>query len=48
MDKGNAFGLIAGYIRAAKKAGFDKATIDAKVADATSGDYNHLCKVLGY
>ena len=43
---GNAFCLLGAFIKAAKKAKWDAAEIDAVVADAKSGDYDHLLCVL--
>lgn len=42
---GNAFNIMGLCRRAAVKAGWDKAKIDAVMADMRSGDYNHLLMV---
>lgn len=42
---GNAFAILAACHRAARKAGWDKARIEAFTEKATSGDYDHLLGV---
>ena len=42
---GNAFSIIAAVCKAMRKAGCDKADIDAYTAAATSGDYDNLLRV---
>lgn len=39
---GNAFAVIGGWVRAAKKQGFDKDYIDSVVDSAQSGNYENL------
>lgn len=39
---GNAFAIIGRCTKAMRRAGVDKATIDAFTKEAMSGDYDHL------
>lgn len=39
---GNAYSVMGYVSRAMREVGFDKADRDKYIADATSGDYNHL------
>jgi hypothetical protein len=39
---GNAFAILGRCKQAARAAGLEKAEIDAFIAEATSGDYDHL------
>jgi len=39
---GNAFSIMGAFSTAARRQGFDKKYIDDILADAMSGDYNHL------
>jgi hypothetical protein len=45
-EDGNAFSIIARVTTALKRAGVDRAGIEAFVAEATSGDYYHLLRVV--
>jgi len=44
-EDGNAFGIIGRVSKAMKRAGIDKADIDAYTSEAMSDDYNHLLNV---
>ena len=41
-EDGNAFAILGRVRRAMRVAGWPKAAIDAFLAEATSGDYDHL------
>lgn len=41
---GNAFAIIAAVTKALKRNGVDAATVSEFVAEATSGDYDHLLR----
>jgi hypothetical protein len=41
-NDGNAFAILGNAQRVARKAGWDKETIDSFIKEATSGDYDHL------
>lgn len=43
---GNAFSLMGYYSKQARRQGVDKAVRDSVLADAQSGDYDHLVSVL--
>ena len=43
---GNAFVLIGGWRKAARKQGWSDSDISKVVNEATSGDYNHLITTL--
>jgi len=43
-EDGNAFNLVGLALRALRSAGVDKAERDVFVAEATSGDYDHLLR----
>jgi len=43
-EDGNAFNLVGLVLRALRSAGVDKAERDVFVAEATSGDYDHLLR----
>ena len=43
---GNAFALLGAFQRQARKEGWIKEEIDQVINDATSGDYDHLLRVL--
>ena len=41
-NDGNAFAILGAVGKALKRAGVDKAEVDAFYAEATAGDYEHL------
>jgi hypothetical protein len=43
-QNGNAFNLLGICQHAAQKAGWDKDRLDAFMAEATGGDYDHLLR----
>lgn len=43
---GNAFSLLGTFQQAARRQGWKKEDIDKVINDATSGDYDHLLRVL--
>ena len=43
---GNAFALIGGWKRAARREGWPEDKIDAVIAEAKSGDYDHLVQTI--
>jgi hypothetical protein len=43
---GNAFALMGAFQRAARKQGWTQAEINAVLAEAKSGDYDHLLATL--
>lgn len=46
---GNAFALIGGWRRAACREGWSEDDIEAVLAEAKSGDYDHLVQtIMGY
>lgn len=46
---GNAFALIGGWKRAARREGWSEDDIEAVLVEATSGDYDHLVQtIMGY
>lgn len=46
---GNAFALIGGWKRAARREGWSDDEINAVIAEAKSGDYDHLVQtIMGY
>ena len=46
---GNAFALIGGWKRAARREGWSEDDIEAVLAEAKSGDYDHLVQtIMGY
>lgn len=46
---GNAFALIGGWRRAARNQGWSEDDIEAVLAEAKSGDYDHLVQtIMGY
>lgn len=46
---GNAFALIGGWKRAARREGWSEDEIETVIADAMSGDYDHLVQtIIGY
>lgn len=46
---GNAFALIGGWKRAARQEGWSDDEINAVIAEAKSGDYDHLVQtIMGY
>ncbi len=47
MKGENAFAIMAAWRRSARRAGLSEAEIKAKLDEAKSGDYAHLCKTLG-
>lgn len=45
----NAFALIGGWKRAARREGWSEDDIEAVLAEAMSGDYDHLVQtIMGY
>lgn len=44
---GNAFNLMGGFARQARRDGWDKADVDKVIEEAMSGDYDHLLATLG-
>jgi predicted transglutaminase-like cysteine proteinase len=44
-EDGNAFAILGRVQKALRRAGVPKEELDAYVAEATSGDYNHLLRV---
>ncbi len=42
---GNAFAIMGGVMKAMRKQGIPKTTIDAYAAEAKSGNYDHLLQV---
>jgi len=45
-EDGNAFSILGRCARAARRAGWDKRRIDAFMAEATRGDYDHLLQTV--
>ncbi len=46
---GNAFAILGGWRRAARQQGWSEDTIEAVLAEAKSGDYDHLVQtIMGY
>lgn len=46
---GNAFAILGGWRRAARNQGWSEDTIEAVLAEAKSGDYDHLVQtIMGY
>lgn len=46
---GNDFALIGGWKRAARREGWSEDEIETVIADAMSGDYDHLVQtIMGY
>lgn len=46
---GNAFALIDGWKRAARREGWSEDDIEAVIVEAMSGDYDHLVQtIMGY
>lgn len=46
---GNAFALIGGWKRAARREGWSEDDIKGVIVEATSGDYDHLVQtIMGY
>lgn len=46
---GNAFALIGGWKRAARREGWSEDDIEAVIVEAMSGDYDHLVQtIMGY
>ena len=46
---GNAFALIGGWKRAARREGWSDDEINAVIAEAKSGNYDHLVQtIMGY
>lgn len=46
---GNAFALIGGWKRAARREGWTEDDIEAVITEAMSGDYDHLVQtIMGY
>lgn len=43
---GNAFSLLGGFSRAARKQGWKQPEIDSVINEAKSGDYDHLLQTL--
>lgn len=43
---GNAFALIGGWKRAARREGWSEDEIDAVITDAMLGDYDHLVQTI--
>lgn len=43
---GNAFALIGGWKRAARREGWSEDEIEAVIADAMSGHYDHLVQTI--
>ena len=43
---GNAFALIGGWKRAARREGWSEDEIETVIADAMSGDYDHLVQTI--
>lgn len=44
-EDGNAFSILGRAMRAAREAGVPKEEIDAYLAEARSGDYDHLLRI---
>lgn len=48
-SNGNAFALIGGWKRAARREGWSEDDIEAVLVEAMSGDYDHLVQtIMGY
>ena len=46
---GNAFAILGGWRRAARNQGWSEDTIEAVLAEAKSGNYDHLVQtIMGY
>ena len=46
---GNAFSILGGWKRAARREGWSEADIEAVIREATFGDYDHLVQtIMGY
>lgn len=43
---GNAFAILGGWRRAARQQGWSEDTIEAVLAEAKSGDYDHLVQTI--
>jgi len=46
MKGDNAYQILADWRKSARISGLTEQQIDATIKEATSGDYEHLCKVI--